>query len=109
MSLKLKRLKKKPEEIFETEMSLSQVVYKLGKKLTGKTQKLITVDHDDLISDAIAYYKSSQFDASCPLKTKFSGQPAIDGGGVLRQFYSENGWNYLKAKEVARFLVTVHK
>ena len=36
----------------------------------------------------MAYYKSIQFDASCPLRIIFQGQPAIDSGGVLRQFYS---------------------
>lgn len=67
--------------------SLVQIINILGNKLTGKRKKL-EVDEDDLIEDAVAYYKSIQFDASCPLRIIFRGQPAIDSGGVLRQFYS---------------------
>ena len=68
--------------------SLVQIINILGRKLTGKRKKL-EVDEDDLIEDAVAYYKSIQFDASCPLRITFRGQPAIDSGGVLRQFYSD--------------------
>ena len=68
--------------------SFVQVINILGRKLTGKREKL-EVDEDDLIEDAVAYYKSIQFDASCPLRITFRGQPAIDSGGVLRQFYSD--------------------
>ena len=67
--------------------SLVQIIDILGKKLTGKRKKL-EVDEDDIIEDAVAYYKSIQFDASCPLRIIFRGQPVIDSGGVLRQFYS---------------------
>ena len=66
---------------------LVQIIDILGKKLTEKRKKL-EVDEDDIIEDAVAYYKSIQFDASCPLRIIFQGQPAIDSGGVLRQFYS---------------------
>ena len=37
----------------------------------------------------VAYYKSIQFDACCPLRIAYQGQPATDSGGVLRQFYSD--------------------
>ena len=65
-----------------------QIINILGRKLTGKRKKL-EVDEDDLIEDAVAYYKSIQFDSSCPLRITFQGQPAIDSGGVLRHFYSD--------------------
>ena len=65
-----------------------QIINILGRKLTGKRKKL-EVDEDDLIEDAVAYYKSIQFDSSCPLRITFRGQPAIDSGGVLRHFYSD--------------------
>lgn len=32
---------------------------------------------------------SQLFDASCPLRITYQGQPAIDSGGVMRQFYSD--------------------
>ena len=68
--------------------SLVQIINILGRKLTGKRKKL-EVDEDYLIEDAVAYYKSIQFDPSCPLRITFRGQPAIDSGGVLRHFYSD--------------------
>ena len=54
-----------------------------------KKEKKLEVDQDDLIHDAVAFYKSSSFDACSPLRIAYEGQPAIDGGGVLRQFYTD--------------------
>lgn len=62
--------------------SFAQIINILGRKLTRKREKL-EVDEDDLIEDAVAYYKSIQFDAFCPLRITFPGQPATDGSGVL--------------------------
>ena len=42
-----------------------------------------------LIGDAASYYKSTDFDPSCPLQISYTSQPAVDSGGVLRQFYSD--------------------
>lgn len=56
--------------------------------LVGLKKKL-EVDQNDILGEAIAYYKSSKFDASCPLRIIFIGQPAVDTGGVLRQFFTE--------------------
>ena len=68
--------------------SIVQIIEILEKKLTGKRKKL-EVDEGDLVQDAVVYYKSIQFDASCPLRITYQGQPAIDSGGVMRQFYSD--------------------
>ena len=68
--------------------SLAQIISALGQKLTG-TRKKLDVDEDDLVGDAVAYYKSLNFDACRPLRISYQGQPAIDSGGVLRQFYSD--------------------
>ena len=42
-----------------------------------------------MIHDAEALYKSTSFDACSPLRIAYEGQPARDGGGVLRQFYTD--------------------
>lgn len=68
--------------------SLVKIINNVGKKLTGKKKK-IEIDPDDIISDAISYYKSLDFDPHCPLRVTYTSQPAIDSGGVLRQFYSD--------------------
>ena len=70
------------------DLSFVGITSKLGKKLTGKRKKL-EIDEDDLVSDAIAYYKSIEIDAHCPLRITYASQPAIDSGGILRQFYSD--------------------
>ena len=70
------------------DLSLVSITSKLGKKLTGKRKKL-EINEDDLVSDAIAYYKSIEFDAHCPLRITYASQPAIDSGGILHQFYSD--------------------
>ena len=64
------------------DLSFVGITSKLGKKLTGKRKKL-EIDEDDLVSDAIAYYKSIEFDAHCPLRITYASQPAIDSGGIL--------------------------
>ena len=46
------------------------------------------VDEENILDDAFVYYKSTSFDPKKPLRIKFSGQTAIDVGGLLRQFYS---------------------
>ena len=76
------------EEIAVESPSLSIVLKKLKDKMKSKPAK-ITVDADDLFNDAIAFYKNSDFDPEQPVRVTFSDQPAIDGGGVLRQFYTD--------------------
>ena len=68
--------------------SLANIVKTVGKKLVGRKIKL-EVDPDDIINDAISYYKSIDFDPHCPLRIAYRSQLAIDSGGVLRQFFSD--------------------
>ena len=68
-------------------LSLPEIVEKLKQQLDGKIKK-ITIDEADLMSDAIAFYKSYQFDPHCPIRVSYDKQPAIDSGGVIRQFYT---------------------
>lgn len=56
--------------------------------MTGRKEKL-EVDPDDIISDAISYYKSIDFYPYCPLRIAYKLQAAVDSGGVMRQFYSD--------------------
>ena len=45
-------------------------------------------DIDDWVSAAMAYYKSPQFDRHAELRISLRGQPAVDTGGVRRQFFT---------------------
>ena len=77
--------KEKEESVYP---SLANIVKTVGKKLVGRKIKL-EVYPDDIINDAISYYKSIDFDPHCPLRIAYRSQLAIDSGGVLRQFFSD--------------------
>ena len=47
------------------------------------------MDEDDILNDALAYYKDSKFDARKKLHVVYKGQPAADAGGVTHQFYTQ--------------------
>jgi len=68
--------------------TLDAALEALGKKIVGDRVK-VKVDPEDLLSDALAVYKSTSFDPTCPLLIQYRLQPAIDTGGVLREFYSD--------------------
>ena len=76
------------EKLQDIYPSLGEIIKNVRKKLTGRKEKL-EVDPDDIISDAISYYKSIDFDPYCPLRIAYKSQPAVDSGGVMRQFYSD--------------------
>ena len=68
-------------------MSVVQKMNRLKSvNVTGQLCKL-TVEQDDILSDAVAFYKNPSFDPARPLRVSFRGQPAIDTGGVLRVFF----------------------
>ena len=56
--------------------------------LTGETAKC-PVDEDDLFSDALAFYKCEKFDPSRPIRVIMRTQPAVDTGGIRRQFFTD--------------------
>ena len=57
-------------------------------KLIGKRVK-ITVDEDDIFNDALVFYKSNDFDPTRPIVVKMENQPALDTGGIRRQFFTD--------------------
>ena len=61
----------------------------LQAKLASKPSVRLEVDPDDLVSDAISFYKGTKFQPCQPIRVAFIGQPAIDSGGVKRQFYTD--------------------
>lgn len=61
---------------------------KKNMKTDGSVKRLI-IEPDYLFTDAMSYYKAADFDATLPLKIRYEGQVAIDGGGVLRQFFQD--------------------
>ena len=47
------------------------------------------IDADDILHYSLSTYKSTWFDPTRPLMIQYCMQPAIDTGGVLREFYSD--------------------
>ena len=60
----------------------------LRKSLSTQTKKL-KGDEDDILNDAMAYYKDLSFDPTRRLRVLYKGQPAVDTGGVTRHFFSQ--------------------
>lgn len=58
-------------------------------KLAAKPRVKIDVDPDDLVSDAVLLYKGPRFQPHQPLRVDYTDQPALDSGGVKRQFYND--------------------
>lgn len=59
----------------------------LQDKVKGDSVK-VKVDEEDCLLDALGIYKKPTFDPTSPLTIRFKGQPAVDTGGVLKQFFS---------------------
>lgn len=63
----------------------------------------LRVDEDDILADAVAFYKDPAFDPTRPLRVSFHGQPAIDTGGVLREFFSTVKEKFVDAEQFNMF------
>lgn len=80
---------------FET---FSEVLEFCEQKIGTETDKLC-VEPEDIMSDALAYYKSPGFDPTIRLKIRYRKQAAVDTGGVLRQFYTDVWTNLLEGSD----------
>ena len=70
------------------ETSLSSIPKGLEEGLSKEKEKLRVVE-EDLFNDAICYYKDPDFDEKKRLRIVYQGQPAVDTGGVTRQFFTK--------------------
>lgn len=68
--------------------SLQEALETLKKSLTSEF-KTFKVETEDILGDTFAYYKDSAFDASVQLRIRYKLQPAVDTGGVSRQFFTD--------------------
>ncbi|XP_068694197.1 uncharacterized protein [Montipora capricornis] len=80
------------------EVSLAEVQQSLADKVITGPEIKITIDPDDLIADTIAFYKNATaFDASKRVRVQNKSQPAVDTGGIRREFFND------ATKEIATF------
>ena len=69
-------------------VTLHEIIEQIQNNFSSDKEK-VKVDEDDILNDALAYYKDSKFDARKKLRVVYKGQPAADTGGVTRQFYTQ--------------------
>ncbi|CAH3152215.1 unnamed protein product, partial [Porites lobata] len=68
-------------------MSLELLIEELrGKMSDAFDRKKLRVDDEDLVADAVAFYKRPDFDPKAGVRVVYSGQPASDTGGVSHAF-----------------------
>ena len=72
----------------EVPVSLQSILKELQKGMSAEKEKL-KIDEEDILSDAMSYYKDINFDAKKRLRVLYKGQPAVDTGGVTRQFFTQ--------------------
>ena len=61
----------------------------LQKNFSSDQREKLKIDKEHLLNDAMAYYKDPDCDPRKKLRIVYSGQPAADTGGVIRQFYTQ--------------------
>ena len=66
--------------------SLQDALKYLKSKMSDESEKL-KVDEEDVLSDALTYFKNPSINIHKPLQVRYRGQPAIDTG-VCRQFFT---------------------
>jgi len=73
----------------KTPRTLKEELEELQKMFDIGSKEKLKVDEDDILNNAITYYKSSDFNPSKRLRVVYQGQPACDTGGVVRQFFTQ--------------------
>lgn len=69
--------------------SLREELNELQKNFDHGPKEKLRVDEEDVLNDAITYYKDSDFNPSKRLRIVYTGQPAADTGGVVCQFFTQ--------------------
>jgi hypothetical protein len=48
----------------------------------------LTISRNSIFEDSIAHFKMRNFDYTARIKVTFEGEPAVDGGGPVREFFT---------------------
>ena len=67
--------------------SLQDALKYLKSKMIDESEKL-KVKEEGVLSDPLTYFKNPSINIHTPLQVRYRGQPAIDTGGVCRQFFT---------------------
>ena len=55
---------------------------------TPGAPKRLTISRASVFEDSISLFKQRDFDFTVPMKITFEGEPAVDGGGPVREFFT---------------------
>jgi hypothetical protein len=55
---------------------------------TPGAPKRLTISRASVFEDSISSFKQRDFDFTVPMKITFEGEPAVDGGGPVREFFT---------------------
>ena len=55
---------------------------------TPGAPKRVTIRRSSVFEDSVALFKQRDFDFTVPIKITFEGEPAVDGGGPVREFFT---------------------
>ena len=78
--------------------SLQGALKYLKSKMSDETEKL-KVDEEDVLSDALTYFKNTSINIHKPLPVRYRRQPAIDTGWVCRQFFTTSSEQILSGAD----------
>lgn len=71
---------------FKENVSLKDLLEELRPFPVAPTR--LTVNRSSILSDSVSIFKQRSFDFRKPLKITFEGEPAIDGGGPKREYFT---------------------
>ena len=78
-------------ELWSPQKTLEELLIRelKGEMNDAFDQRKLRVDEEDLVADALAFYKRPDFDPKAGVRVVYSGQPASDTGGVSLHFFSD--------------------
>ena len=70
-------------------MTINKLLATAGPDTTsGLPRMRLTVSRNEILTDAIAFFKGGDFNYNRELRVRFEAEPAVDGGGPNREFFS---------------------
>ena len=69
--------------------TLEESLIYLKSKILPDLCKRIKVEQDQVLEEAICFYKHSDFELNLRLRVTYDGQAGINAGGLSRQFFTD--------------------
>jgi hypothetical protein len=66
---------------------MGEILKAITPSVANAPQRII-ISRDHLLTDSISFFKRREFDNNSHVRVVFEGEPAVDGGGPKREFFS---------------------